>query len=129
KRTALFTGLTIGQISEFSFIIANLGLEQGHLTKEMVSMIAIIGLVTMVVSTYAITYNESIYRFLKPVLNLLPMRASDDEGIDHLPTRLKNHVVIFGYYITANKIIKELTDLKKDIVVIDYNPSNIDQIK
>lgn len=129
KRTALFTGLAVGQISEFSFIIINLGLAQGHLSKEVVSMVAIIGLVTMVLSTYFITYNDKIYRWLQPILKMLPLRASDEEGIDNVPEKMKGHIVLFGYHVTINKILKELTHLHKHVVIVDYNPSNIDEIK
>lgn len=129
KRTALFTGLSIGQISEFSFIIVNLGLVQGNLSQEIVSMVAIIGLLTMVLSTYCIMYNDKIYHWIKPVLHFLPIRAADEEEIDNVPKQLKKHTVLFGYHVTMNKIIKQLKTINSDIVIIDYNPSNIEEIK
>lgn len=129
KRTALFVGLGIGQISEFSFIIANLGLRQGHLDDHIVSMIALIGLITMTGSAYLITYNEKIYKVLKPVLKLLPWPKQDREALDNLPAQLTNHIVVFGYHPPVNKILRELKDLGKPILVVDYNPANSDAIK
>ncbi len=128
QRTALFTGLAIGQISEFSFILANVGLEQGLIDHNVVSMIAIIGLVTMTVSTYAITYNEKIYAFAKPMLQKLRIHDKDEQG-SHLPKELHKHIVVFGYHAPVNKILKALKHLKKDIIVVDYNPLSSEAIK
>ncbi len=130
RRTALFTGLAIGQISEFSFIIISAGYMQEQLSHELVSMVAIIGLITMVVSTYFITYNEKIYQFLKPLLYKIPLPPKEKERGDLLPDKeLKNHIILIGYHITINKILKDLKALKKDIVVLDYDPENSDIIK
>lgn len=130
QRTALFTGLAIGQISEFSFIIANTGLEHNLIQREIVSMIAMIGLITMTISTYAITYNEQIYRFVRRGLAFIPfLPKSDDHELDVLPKDLNKHVVIFGYYAAAVNVIESLKKIGKDIVVIDYNPSHMESIK
>lgn len=129
RRTALFTGLAIGQISEFSFIIANSGLQQGHLDHRIVSMIALIGLITMTCSTYFITYHEKIYHLLRPVLLALPWPKNNNGEMDSMPADLKNHVVIFGYHPTVNKIIATLKKTHSDILVVDYNPKSAPLIK
>ena len=129
KRTAFFTGLAMGQISEFSFIIANVGLKYNHLSPQLVSMIAIIGIITMVMSTYFITYNEQIYKFLEPLLTKLPLGNIEENETDDLPDELNNHIVVFGYHLTANKILAQLQKTGKDLVLVDYNPNNTNHIK
>lgn len=129
ERTALFTGLTMGQISEFSFILANVGFGLGLINQNIVSMIAVIGLISMVLSTYAITYNEKLYRLLSPLLKHLPLPSPKKRLSDTLPADLANHIVVFGYYPTINKVLHQLKAEHESIVVVDYNPDNIPAIK
>lgn len=129
NRTALFAGLTMAQISEFSFIIANTGLTQGLIDQSLVSMIAVVGLVTMVLSTYMITYNEKIYRYLSPLLQWLPLPKSLPDLADQIPNDLKEHYVVFGYHANVDHLLKELVATGKPVVVIDYNPDNKERIK
>ena len=128
KRTAFFTGLAIGQVSEFSFIIANRGLAKGFISQDLVSTIALVGLITMIISTYLITYNAAVYRQLKPLLDALPL-PQRQQPTNQLPKLLKNHVLIFGYHTTVNTVIEELKTQHNDIVVVDYNPANSAAIK
>ncbi|MFA5995664.1 MAG: cation:proton antiporter [Patescibacteria group bacterium] len=127
-RVALFVGLSIGQISEFSFILANRGVVLGFLDQTVVSLIAFVGLVTMVGSTYFITYNEQIYRWLKPLLYHRWLQRKKYSQQNVVAKDLTNHIVIFGYYSSLNKVLKELKELNKEIVIIDYNPASIKHI-
>ncbi|MBI2415822.1 MAG: cation:proton antiporter [Candidatus Kerfeldbacteria bacterium] len=129
-RTALFAGLALGQISEFSFILVSAGLAHGWLNQAIVAMIALIGLITMLISSYAITYNEQIYQRFKPLLQRLHwLRGQADAVTEYLPTKLQQHVVIFGYYPAVEKVTNELKKQHKTVVVVDYTPENIPHIQ
>ncbi len=60
-RVSVNAGLPLGQISEFSWILAALGLSLGHITNATVSLITVVGLITIAASTYMITYSQQIY--------------------------------------------------------------------
>ncbi len=128
-RTAFFAGLTMAQISEFSFIISNQGLTQGLISQHLVSMIAVVGLVTMVLSTYMITYNEKIYHYFSPLLRWLPLPSPTPDAADVIPLDLKNHYVVFGYHANVDHLLDELHHAGEKVVVIDYNPDNTERIK
>lgn len=51
RRTAFLAGLTVAQISEFSLIVAALGLNLGHISMETMGLITLVGVVTIFVST------------------------------------------------------------------------------
>jgi len=51
KHTAVTTGLTMGQISEFSLILAALGLSLGHIDRPTMGLITLIGLITFGLSS------------------------------------------------------------------------------
>ena len=70
KRNSFLTGLTLSQISEFSLIIIALGVSVGHLTDEILSLVTIVGLITIGFSAYSINYANRIYNSLLPYLNI-----------------------------------------------------------
>jgi Kef-type K+ transport system membrane component KefB len=54
KRTAFLAGLTVAQISEFSLILAALGMSLGHIDETTMGLITLVGLITIGLSTYLI---------------------------------------------------------------------------
>lgn len=64
KKTGFQAGFTVAQISEFSLILIALGVTVGHLTNEILSLITIVGLITIAGSTYLILYSNKIYPHL-----------------------------------------------------------------
>src|SRR3990167_8570283 len=66
KRTSFLTGVTVAQISEFSLILAALGLKLGHITEEIAALITAVGIVTITTSTYMIIYADSIFKRVSP---------------------------------------------------------------
>jgi Kef-type K+ transport system membrane component KefB len=84
KRTSFLAGLTVAQISEFSLILAALGLRLGHLDAQVLGSITLVGLVTISLSTYMILYSEPLYRFLAPWLGIFekknPGRKKTERG-------------------------------------------------
>ncbi|MEM4625413.1 MAG: cation:proton antiporter, partial [Candidatus Pacearchaeota archaeon] len=47
KNTGFMAGLTVAQISEFSLILIALGVKVGHLTKDILSLVTVVGLITI----------------------------------------------------------------------------------
>ena len=56
RKTSFLAGLTVAQISEFSLILIKLGFDIGHLSREIMSMVTLVGIVTIAGSTYMILY-------------------------------------------------------------------------
>jgi predicted Kef-type K+ transport protein len=54
ERTSFMTSVTVAQISEFSFIFAAVGLSAGLIDESVLSLITVIGLLTIAVSAYMI---------------------------------------------------------------------------
>ncbi|MBU1039310.1 cation:proton antiporter [Patescibacteria group bacterium] len=124
KRTAFLVGLTVAQISEFSLILMSLGEKLGHLSIEQVSLVTIIGVITITLSSYFITYDEKLYRFLKPILRIFEKNKTN-EPVDLSTGPLTNHTVVFGYHRLGEKIVATLKKLNQEILVIDFDPEVI----
>jgi predicted Kef-type K+ transport protein len=59
KRTGFLAGLMVAQISEFSLILAAPGVSLGHIDRETMGLITLVGLITISVSTYMIIFSPS----------------------------------------------------------------------
>lgn len=69
KRTSLYAGFTVAQISEFSLILVALGVDLGHIDNQILSLVTLVGIVTIFCSTYMILYSDKVYIKLEPVLS------------------------------------------------------------
>lgn len=68
RRTAFMAGVTLGQISEFSLILAALARQAGLLDAGAQALITVVGLVSIGLSTYLVTYSGSLYARIEPWL-------------------------------------------------------------
>lgn len=75
RRTNFFTGVSMAQISEFSIIVIVLGVTIGQISTEILSMITIIGLITIAGSTYMMKYSPKIYPILSKYLALIETKG------------------------------------------------------
>jgi len=123
KNTSLKTGLTMGQISEFSLIFAFLAFQEGFVTQEIVTLLTFVALLSIAVSTYLILYSDQIYLFFERNLALFEGRVGKREGaLD------KYSMVLFGYQKGGSQFIKVFKSLHKKYVVVDYDPEVIDHL-
>jgi len=127
KRTSFFAGLTVAQISEFSLIIALLGFRLGHLTQEIVSLITIVGIITITGSVYMIIYNNKLYNLLSKYLNIFEKKITIEERYI-FKEKLINHTIIFGCHRLGYRIVEMLNSLKKKLLVVDFDPVIIDKL-
>ena len=77
RRTSFFAGLTVAQISEFSLIMLGIGIGLGHIDETILAMATTVGLITIAISSYLISYNAQVYKFLSPFLKILTPFAKD----------------------------------------------------
>ncbi|MDQ3089654.1 MAG: cation:proton antiporter [bacterium] len=126
RRTSFLVGLTVAQISEFSLILAALAFSVGHITQEIVSLITLVGIVTIAGSTYLILYSDAIYSKISPILKFLEIRK---KGFVHdNATMIENEILIFGYDRVGEDFLKAAKKLGSNYLVIDYNPISIKKL-
>jgi voltage-gated potassium channel Kch len=127
RRTAFISGLGLGQSSEFSLIIAFLGLSLGHVSSLIFSMVVIITIVTFVITTYFFKFEDQLYKLFSRFLISFENFGPFNHKLEYMPKRkeVKKHVIICGAHRMGHEIIKTLQKLKKDFLVVDYNPEVI----
>jgi predicted Kef-type K+ transport protein len=63
-------GLAVAQISEFSLILIALGFSLGQVDQGVLSLVTLVGIITITLSTYFILYSEQMYRAMAPALRI-----------------------------------------------------------
>ena len=128
-RSSFLTAIGLGQISEFSLIIASMGVASGALSGDFFSMITIIALISLTTTPYFIEYGHFMFDKFSKYLVIFERIGHGrlKKTLEKLPEEhLNNHIILAGYDIMGTGIYKALERLNKKVIVIDYNPEVID---
>ena len=124
KSTGFMAGLTVAQISEFSLILIALGVKVGHLSNEILSFVAIVGLITIAGSTYLMIYSDKIYPYFSKYLSIFERKKIKEKNISE-----KNYeYVLFGENRIGFSIMKSFMNMKKNYLVVDFNPERVKKL-
>ncbi len=127
RRTGFMAGLTVAQISEFSLILMALGFTLGHVEQSTVSLITVVGIITISGSTYLFMYADKLYTALIPLLKALEIRKTAHEPL--ITTTPHFDTIIFGYGRVGHEFVRAAQTLGGNYVVVDYNPDAIARMK
>lgn len=127
KRTSFLVGSSLTQISEFAYLIIAIGIQEDLIPSSSVTMISIIFIATVFFSSYFITYNRVIYRFMHPLLKGFERKKTIEE-LENLPDELTNHVILIGCHRMGSHILASLLETKEKAVVVDFNSHKINEL-
>jgi Kef-type K+ transport system membrane component KefB/Trk K+ transport system NAD-binding subunit len=123
KRTSFLAGLTVAQISEFSLILGALGVSLGHIDRETLGLITLVGLITIGLSTYMILYSHPLYNRLAPWLGIFERRRPYREsGEEEDKTAEPTDVILFGLGRYGRNIAENLVRRGKKVLAVDFDP-------
>ncbi|MEV5743872.1 cation:proton antiporter family protein [Microbispora rosea] len=122
-RVGFLAGLTVAQISEFSLILSTLGLSLGHITNSTVSLITVVGMITIGGSTYLIMYSHQIYDRVNRWLEVFERTGTrhtepvgDDNDID---------VILYGLGRFGSHLADRLSHTGHRTLAIDFDPQQV----
>ena len=127
KRTGFLAGLTVAQISEFSLILAAMGLALGHLQEEMVGLITLVGLITISVSTYMILYSHLLYERLAPWLTIFERKVPHRERDDLEEASNDVDVLLIGLGRYGAALAADLRTRGCRLLAVDFDPTTVQQ--
>jgi Kef-type K+ transport system membrane component KefB/Trk K+ transport system NAD-binding subunit len=128
RRTGFMAGLTVAQISEFSLIVAALGLAIGHISPETMGLITLVGVVTIFASTYMILYSQPLYRILSRPLKLFERRTPHRENaITSLSVLPHVDVILVGLGNYGSGLAEHLLRRNKTIIGVDFDPGALER--
>lgn len=133
RRTAFITSLNLAQISEFSLVIASIGVSEkyAHIGSNTVAITIYAMAITAVLSSYAIRFNHPIFLAWDRLLTRLGrgtsvMSEKDSDKGEGRP------IVLLGVHRAARAMIHAAgqhdPELLRQIRVIDFNPETLREL-
>jgi len=123
RRTGFMAGLTVAQISEFSLILGALGVSLGHINMEAMSLITLVGVITICISTYMIMYSGTVYRWISAPLRVFerthPYREQTAPETCSVP---EADSILIGLGNYGSNIAEHLIERKRRLVGVDFDP-------
>jgi Kef-type K+ transport system membrane component KefB len=121
-RTGFLAGLTVAQISEFSLIFMAMGLSLGHVDKAAVGLVTLVGLVTIALSVYMITYSSTLYGWSRPLLDLIDRMTVPGKETASPEDSKAADVVLFGLGRFGASLYERLEDAGYTVLGVDLDP-------
>ncbi len=125
KKTSFKTSLAVAQISEFSLVLMLLANKSGQISNETLSLMTVVGLITIAVSSYIILYDEKLYTLFEKHLSLFEKKKTKNEK----QKASDNEMLLFGYRRGGTEFVKVFKKMKKRYAVVDYDPHVIDTLE
>ncbi|WP_307829743.1 cation:proton antiporter [Antrihabitans stalagmiti] len=122
-RIGFATGLPLAQISEFSLILAALGLSLGHITDATVSLITVIGLVTIGGSTYLILHSHQIYHRFERWLRVLEWTGG--LRVEPADTHRDVYAILYGLGRFGAHVADQFSAAGHQVLAVDFDPHRL----
>jgi len=131
-RTSLLPSINLAQMSEFSMVIAAIGLTYGHIDSRTATLLIFVFAITSVASTYLIGYSHPLQSTLARWLSKASIRDLDqgDRGEQAMNAESAKDVVLLGFFTDASALVHEYEmgetpnaqTMLDRLLVIDFNP-------
>jgi hypothetical protein len=138
-RASLIPAINLAQVSEFSIVIASLGLARYQIGPDVLTVVIIAFAITSVASTYMINSSHSVQRILSRGLKLLRVRDLDVGETAPERSEARTETMVFlGFFRDASSILLDLESdgnaveaqvLLDKILVIDFNPTVMRELR
>ena len=138
-RASLLPAINLAQVSEFSIVIASLGLARRQIGPDVLTIVIITFAITSVTSTYMINSSHAVQRILSKGLKLLRVKDLDVGEVAPERSEGRSETMVFlGFFRDASSILLDLENdgnaveaqvLLDKILVIDFNPTVMKELR
>ena len=120
--TSVLTGLGMGQIGEFSFILVGSATALGIVTQDFLTLTVVSAVITMALTPLILAGgSQAVDRLGDRVAILRPHRLSSQSAEDQVPP-MYGHAIVCGLGRVGHLVAEELTEHKVPIIGIDLDP-------
>jgi Kef-type K+ transport system membrane component KefB len=137
-RSSIIPAINIAQVSEFSIVIAFLGLRSHQISNDILAIVILTFAVTSVASTYMINSSHAIQNLLTRLLKSVGLKDLDTSGEAVAEDEGRHPVVFLGFFRDASSILYEFEhegsvedarEFVSKIMVIDFNPTVMRELR
>ncbi|MBU1448798.1 cation:proton antiporter [Patescibacteria group bacterium] len=125
RKTGFYAGLTVAQVSEFSFILLLLGVTSGLVPQAALTLLTLVAIITIAGSSLMILQADRIYAFLAPSLGLFE-RAS---AVAERRRRERVDALLVGCHRVGQDFLRTLDRMDLSTLVVDFDPVVIERLK
>jgi hypothetical protein len=130
RRAGFVASVNLPQISEFSLVIASLGVTYGHIGKSTVAITIYAMAIMAVLSSYAIRYSHALYLLFERLTGGGNTAALDEA---EAASARGSEIVLLGYHRGARALVEVLNHrepaILKRMMVIDFNPLSLEEAR
>ena len=120
RRIAIASGLCLAQIGEFSFVIGSEAFNKDILPEGTFQLLMSASLISLILTPFLIACARSFSNLVDKLFGNQPIMELDDNK-----KVLENHVVLIGYGIAGQRIVPDLIQSGKIVVVIDMGNAGV----
>jgi len=129
KHTLFQTSLNLSQISEFSLVVLLVGVQLGSASPKALSVMAIVAVISIIISSILIYYSRRIYALVWPIIGLFEHKTKTHFMEERKEDGLAEHVVIIGAHRIGRPLVRFLIREKIPFIVMDFNPHIVEELK
>ena len=137
-RTSIVPAINMAQVSEFSIVIASLGVAMGQIPQQVLTIIIVTFAITAVASTYMINFSHPIQRVLTKAFKAFGLKDLDAQNVAAEVAEVSYPVILLGFFRDTSSILyefehegdaREARDFISKLLVIDYNPNVMHELR
>ncbi len=123
-RIAVTVGLSLAQIGEFSFVIAEMARAKGWYSADEYNTILLASVISLLLSPLLFALSPAISRMAMRLVRGERFRELREEVQVHRSV-MRDHVILCGFGRVGSRVAQHLLGRKVPVVVIDLNPESI----
>lgn len=125
RKTSFQTGMMAAQISEFSLILVALGVSLGQVEQSVLTMVTVVGLLTIFISSYLILYSDTIYSYVGNYLRIFERKGARERA----PRKTTYDAILIGGGRIGFDFIKLFQEDGSKFLVVEHNPEITSQLE
>jgi CPA2 family monovalent cation:H+ antiporter-2 len=128
-RAAVLAGVALAQVGEFSFILAQQGLQAELLTDRPYQLFLAVSVLTMIITPFLMQWSPHLARRVEAIQRLrhwLPERTvAHQSQIESRQVRVKDHVIIVGYGLNGRNLARVLGETEIPYIALDLDGDTV----
>jgi Kef-type K+ transport system membrane component KefB len=118
--TSFRTGVALAQISEFSLILVALGYSLGQIDSSVLSLITLVGVITITVSSYLILYSEQLLAKAHGLMEFFERKSND--SVDEERESHNYDAIVIGAGRFGSEVISGLCAKGSSVLAVEMDP-------
>jgi hypothetical protein len=139
-RISLLPAINLANVSEFSLVIATLGVNSGHIGQDTLRLVIFVFVITSVLAPYLIEWNGKISEGMGHALTRIGLKDIAPQSAANAEEDQRD-IAILGFYREASSFIRSVQESEKEnrvpakdslfrrMMVIDFNPNIRDKLQ